>query len=156
MVWGPFLRSLDEDITAAVAALGATLPTMTSRGDTVARKKDSASYCALFLDLEGCGSSVRDVAYRTLDGGWFVKSVLNLLPRGIGKHPTTTMMMGGRRGRGDGTTWTANGNDCKYDNKRGEDGNDECDGLLLLLMWERDLMSVTPAKMDVKIVCLRA
>jgi hypothetical protein len=65
----------------------ATLPTMTTRGDAVAREKDHTSYCTLFQDLEGYSSYVRDVGYRTPHRGWLVEIVLNLLPCSIGDIP---------------------------------------------------------------------
>jgi hypothetical protein len=64
-VWRPFLQSREEGIVAAAAMAAATLPMMTTRRDAAAREKDHPSYCALFQDLEGCGSYVRDVGYRT-------------------------------------------------------------------------------------------
>ncbi len=76
--WRPFLQSREEGIAAAAAMVGATLPTMTMHGDAVVREKDRASYHALFWDLEGCSSHVRDVGYRTPDGGWLGESALNL------------------------------------------------------------------------------
>jgi hypothetical protein len=57
---GPFLWSLKEGIMATAAMAGATLPMMTKRAATIASEKDRASYHALFRDLEGCGSYVRD------------------------------------------------------------------------------------------------
>jgi hypothetical protein len=128
---------------------------MTICGDAVAREKDRASYRALFRYLERCGSYVRDIGYRILDGGWLVKSVLNLLPCDVGDLPTSTMM-GGNRGGGDGKTLTANGDDCEYGNKHGnnDDNNHNC--LLLLFMLDQDLLSETPAITDVGIICLCA
>ncbi len=79
--WGPFLWILEEVIMVAMAAVAAMLTTMTTHEDPVVREKDCASYRALFRDLKGCGSYVRDFGYRTLDGGLLIESVLNLLRR---------------------------------------------------------------------------
>ncbi len=96
---------------------------------------------------------VRDIRHRTPDGGWLVESVLNSLPGGVGNLVTTTMMTtGGERGRGDGTRSTADGNNCKYNDKHGNGNNDNCGGPLLLFVWEQDLLSLTLAKMNVGIV----
>ena len=73
---------------------------MTTRGNPVAREKDHTSYHALFRDLEGCGSYLRDIEYRTPEGGWLIKSNLNLLPCGIGDLLMTKTTKGGRRGGG--------------------------------------------------------
>jgi hypothetical protein len=148
MAWEPFLLSLEEGIATV-----ATLLTMTMHGDAVAREKDCASYRALFRDLEGCGSYVRDVGYRTPDGGWLVESNLNLLPYDVGDLPRTTMLMGGERGGGGETTSTTNGDNCKYDNEHSDDDDNNCGGLLLLFMLEQNLLPETPATMDFGIIC---
>jgi hypothetical protein len=97
--WGPFLWSLEEGIVVAV-----TLPMMTTCRNTVARVKDCASYRALFRDLEGCGSYVRDIKDRTPNGGGLVESDLNSSPCDVGDLPMTTTMIGGGRGGGSGMT----------------------------------------------------
>ncbi len=134
--WGPFLQSLEKGIAVAV-----TLPTMTTCRDAITREKDCASYRALFRDLEGCGSYMRDIRYRTPDGGWLVKSNLNSSPCGFGDLLTTTTTMGGRRGGGDKTMSTANGDNCKYANQCDDEDDNNQDGLLLLFMLEWDLLS---------------
>ncbi len=79
-------------------------------------------------------------------------SILNLLPRSVGDLLTTTRTMGhGRDGSGR-TIPTANGNNCKYDDKRGNKDEDNCGGLLVFV-WEQDLLLVTPAMTDVGIIC---
>jgi hypothetical protein len=108
---GIFLRSLEEGIAAA-----ATLLMMTIRGDAVAREKGFAFYCALFRDLEGCGSYLRDVGFRTPGKEGLVKSNLNPLPCDVVDLSMTMTTKGGKRGGGGGTTLTANGDNCKYNN----------------------------------------
>mmetsp|Transcript_12942 Transcript_12942/g.24507 ORF Transcript_12942/g.24507 Transcript_12942/m.24507 type:complete len:696 (+) Transcript_12942:178-2265(+) len=79
--WEPFLRSLSEneegddeddevDANAAKTALRR-------------HKRRRASHVNLLRDLEACGSYVKDVGYRTPDGTWLVRSVLNDRPFGI-------------------------------------------------------------------------
>jgi hypothetical protein len=149
--WGPFLQSLEVGIVAA-----ATSPVMTTCRDTVARLKDCTSYCTLFRDLEGCCSYLRDIQYRTADGGWLIECYLNSSPCDVSDLLMTTTMIGGGRGGGGGTTLTANGEDCECDNKCGNDDNNNHGSLLLLLfMLEWDLLLETPAMMDVGIICPR-
>ncbi len=133
-----------------------TLLMMTTRGDAVAREKNHAFYRALFRELEGCGSYVRDVGYRTPDGRWLIESNLNLLPCDVGDLPTTTMMMVGERGGGSEMMLTTNGDNCKYDNKHGDNDDNNRGGLLLLFMLEWDLLLETPAMTDFGIICPRA
>jgi hypothetical protein len=150
-VWGWFLRSLGEGI--AVAAVVATSPTITTAGDAVVREKDRMSYRTLFQYLEGCSSYVWDVGYRTTDGGWLVKSILNSLPHGVLSDLLTRTTTGIERGGGSGTRSTADNNNCKHNHKCGDNNKDNCGGLLLLFMWERNLLPATPAMIDVGIVC---
>jgi hypothetical protein len=98
MAWGSFLQSLEEGIAAAAAAASATLPEMTMRREAVPRENDCMSYCALFWDLEGCGSYVTDVGYRIPDGGLLVKSILNSSSRGVGDLLMITTTTVGERG----------------------------------------------------------
>jgi hypothetical protein len=90
----------------------------------------------LFRDLKGCVSYVRDVGYRTPNGGWLVESNLNSSPCDVGDLPMTMTMIGGRRGRGGGTMLTADGEDCKYNNERGNNDDDDHSYMLLLFMLE--------------------
>jgi hypothetical protein len=156
MAWGLFFRSLEEGIVAAKAVAVVTLPRMTTRGEAVAREKDRASYLTLFRDLEGCCSYVRDVGYRTPNGRWLAKSVLNSLLRGIGDLPTTMMMTSGGKGEGSGRTLTADSDDFKYNNKCNDSDNNNSGSPLQLFVWEGDLLSVTPAKMNIGIIRLHA
>ena len=156
MAWGLFFRSLEEGIVAAKAVAVVTLPRMTTHGEVVAREKGRGSYLILFRDPEGCSSYMRDVGYRTPNGRWLAKSVLNSLLRGIGDLPTTRMMTSSGRGKGGGRTLTADSDNFKYNNKCDDSNNDNRGSPLQLFVWEGDLLSVTPAKMNIRIIHLHA
>ena len=76
--WWPFLRSLDRGSSSTDEISGEN-----ALEASVRREKDRRSYKTLLQDLEACGSYVRDVGYRTPDGGWLVKSELNASPFGV-------------------------------------------------------------------------
>jgi hypothetical protein len=115
--------------------------------------------CNSLHPLQGSGGVwvfyMRDVGYRTPNLGWLVKSNLNLSPCDVGDLLTTITTKGGVRGGGGGTTLTTNGDNCEYINERGDKDGNNCNGLLLLFMLERDLLLETPVTMGIGIICPR-
>jgi hypothetical protein len=97
---------------------------------------------------------VRDIGYRTPDGGWLVKSNLNSPPCDVSDLPRTMTTTVGGRGGGGRTISTANSDNCKYDNDCNNEDDNNRNSLLLLFMLERDLLLETLATMDVGIICL--
>jgi len=83
--WEPFLRSLSENEEGDDEDDDEDDEVDANAAKTALRrhKRRRASHVNLLRDLEACGSYVKDVGYRTPDGTWLVRSVLNDRPFGI-------------------------------------------------------------------------